>query len=321
MGLQDIKKRVRSVESTHKLTSAMKLIAASRLRQATRLLTSARAYETSLRQTLQASFRTLSPEALERCRVQLPWYYTRQIFKKPHIICVIGAHSGLCGGYHLLSVRETLAEEARTVGRQDYSIVPFSAKTAEYFAKNRPEKTEPLAGLGHFGKKADNLDVARYVLEHMERWFHNDEAGSVVVVSGYFKSALVQQVETFQLFPLLENVLSFQPSWNKPEEAEKNEPDGLNVIEAGLGGLRIEPSHEEALEQALRHFALVRLYRAFLESEACECSARMTMMESAKRNAEELIDKLSLQYNRTRQANITNELIEIIAGTSSMAAE
>lgn len=314
MGLQDIKKRIRSVESTHKLTSAMKLIAASRLRQVTRLLAEAQAYEASLRQTLRASFRTLSPEALERCRLHLPWYYTRQVSDKPHIICVMGAHSGLCGGYNLLSVRETLAEEARTVGRRDYSIVPLSAKTAEYFTKNRPEKTEPLAGLGHFEEKADSLDIAHYVLEHMERWFQNGEAGSVALVSGRFKSALVQQVKTFLLFPLLDDLLftRFEP---------KEEDGRFMETREGLGGLEIEPSPEEALERSLHHFALIRVYRAFLESEACECAARMTMMESAKHNAEELIDKLSLQYNRTRQANITNELIEIIAGTSAMTAE
>lgn len=319
MGLQDIKKRIRSVESTHKLTSAMKLIAASRLRQVTRLLTGARAYEASLHQTLQATFRTLSAEAFDRCRAHVPWFYTRELPEKPHIICVMGAHSGLCGGYNLLSVREALAEESRTVGRRDYSIVPFSAKTAEYFAKNRPEKTEPLAGLGHFGKKADNLEVARYVLEHMERWFQNDEAGSVAVVSGRFKSALVQQVETFSMFPLIDDLLS---PGTASEEARGSETGqaGMDRL-GGLGGLLLEPSPEEALEQALHHFALIRLYRAFLESEACECAARMTMMESAKHNAEELIEKLSLRYNRTRQANITNELIEIIAGTSALTAD
>lgn len=308
MGLQDIKKRIRSVKSTHKLTSAMKLIAASRLRQVTRLLTSAQAYETSLRQALSASFQTLGSGTLERCYAALPWYYTKADLKKPHIICVMGAHGGLCGGYNLLSVREALAEEART-GNREYSIVPFSAKTAEYFAKNRPDKTEPLAGLGHFEKGADTLDIARYVLEHMERWFANQEAGSVVVVSGRFKTVLTQQVETFPLFPLLQDLFP------TPEEEDPS------ALSEGLEGVLIEPSPAEALEQSLRHFALIKLYRAFLESEACECAARMTMMENAKHNAEELIDKLSLQYNRTRQANITNELIEIIAGTSALAAE
>lgn len=306
-GLQDIKKRIRSVKSTHKLTSAMKLISASRLRQSTRLLLWARDYENSLKQALTWTFQNIDADDYKRCKEKLPWYFLKENPKKPHIICIFGAHKGLCGNYNLLSIREALSVESHYPDRQ-CSFIPLTAKTAEYFSKYKPDQAEPLAGLGHFGKNASCFDLAQYVFEHMEKWFVNEEAGSVSLVSGHFMNALTQKVESFDLFPVFNNI--------------ENEVKNLDLSNLSYKNVPIiEPSRGEVLEKSLKHFILVRIYRSFLESEACEYSARMTMMENSKHNAEELISRLSLQYNRTRQTNITNELIEIIAGASAMAAE
>lgn len=303
-GLQDIKKRIKSISSTHKLTAAMKLIAASQLRQTTRSLVWARRYEQTLMQTFIEAFSRVEPEKREAFKQSLPVFFRKKDPSKPHIICVLGANKGLCGGYNLFVIHEAIEEEKRC-GNPASSFIPLTAKTSEYFLKHKADQTEPLAGLGHFSKDDGAWERACYVLEHMENWFKNEEAGSVSLVSGQFVNTLVQKASTVSLFPFWDHL-----------EAQLNEHEFFSHESHVIP--QMAPSGEDLLRRTVHHLVLVRLYRAFIESEACECAARMTMMESSKHNAEDLMEKLSLQYNRTRQSNITNELIEIIAGTSAL---
>ncbi|MDR1907992.1 MAG: F0F1 ATP synthase subunit gamma [Holosporales bacterium] len=343
-GLQDIKKRIQTVQSTHKLISAMKLIAASRFRQSIRLLQVARDYEASLTNAL----RTIVSDKDQRdlCRKYFPTHFFEDTPSKPRVICVFGAQKGLCGNYNLASIKEAIAVEARDAKNRKCEFVPMTLKAAEYFVKHKPDQTEPLAGLGHFSKKATCMDLATYVFDHIKNWYINGEVGAVSIVCGKFVNTLTQSVESFDLYPnkdLLERFITVAPieHVSKGSQAQTGGPQAQAIgpqahtgTEASHAGttpspqnntetepsqickLRIEPSLEKVVIPLLDTLALVRIYKAFLESETCEFAARMTMMDSSKRNAEELVDKLSLQYNRTRQANITNELIEIIAGTA-----
>jgi F-type H+-transporting ATPase subunit gamma len=284
----------------------MKLIAASRFRQSLRLLHLARDYEKSLAGVLRTIL--ADKDNYERCAQHLPQYFFEEDPSKPYVICVFGAQKGLSGNYNLAVIKEALALEARSRPRS-CEFVPMTLKTAEYFTKHRPTQAEPLAGLGHFPTNATFIELAVYVLEHVQKWYANENVGAVGVVCGKFINTLNHDVESFDLYPNRMDLLTSHDS----AESGGNTP----VFAGGPGFRLVEPSVEVVVEKILKRLALSRLYKAFLEAETCECAARMTMMDSSKRNAEELIDKLSLQYNRTRQASITNELIEIIAGTAA----
>jgi F-type H+-transporting ATPase subunit gamma len=149
------------------------------------------------------------------------------------------------------------------------------------------------------------MEIASYVVDQLMHWLEVKEVGAVSIVFGKFVNALVQKVEHFQLFPFI-----FQ----------QNAGNGPPPPQVKSGTL-VEPSFISAAQSVINSLVRIRVCRAFVESNTCEQAARMTMMESAKRNAENLIDKLTLQYNRTRQANITNELIEIVSGTNAMLQE
>jgi ATP synthase F1 gamma subunit len=373
-GLKEIKKRIRSIESTYKLTLAMKLIASSRLNRTLSLLMKVRQYEKSLMEALKWALSDLTPEMTEKIKASLPDFLSGDLPQKQHVICVLGANRGLCGSYHLQTVNEALKfvkkkstqeslkkqrpkkqkEETNSPYYDDNSIkkkeqrepierdssspssdlevvfVPLTDKTADFFIKNRPQETEPLAGLGYLKKGATFLDQSQYVWEHIEKWIEKEEIGQVSFVGGEFSRSLRQKIVSFDLFPVwsythpfLEKKIELNeehPQTEKETAKAKNplvslllsQPSSFNAAPI------VEPSLEKVMEYSARHLVLVKIYRSFLESEACENATRVVTMETSKRNAEELKNKLTLKYNQTRQANITNELVEIIAGTSAL---
>jgi F-type H+-transporting ATPase subunit gamma len=299
-GLQDIKKRIRSVQSTHKLISAMKLIAASRFRQSMKLLQNITTYENSLENALQSIMIT-DKEKREKAIQCLPWYYRKEDTSKPHLICIFGAQKGLCGGYNLSTIKEAIADESRHSDRLCL-FAPITLKAAEYFIKRKPTQIKHFAGLGYL-KNTNYVDLATHILNDINDLFNNSEIGSMSVVHGKFVNALTQKIESYKVFP---SVMLTQ--LQKPQDIQQTNHMPSQYL--------VEPSIDKALKKVLEHFVLVQIYRAFIESETCENASRITMMDNSKRNAEELVDKLSLKYNRTRQANITKELIEIIAGVA-----
>ncbi|MDR2464149.1 MAG: ATP synthase F1 subunit gamma [Holosporales bacterium] len=299
-GLQDIKKRIRSVQSTHKLISAMQLIAASRFRQSIKLLQNARSYEDSLSDVLYRVV-TINKEKYNKARQCLPWYLKEKDASKPHLICVFGAQKGLCGGYNLSSIKEALAVEERYNDRRCL-FAPITLKAAEYFIKRKPTQIKHFAGLGHL-TDTHYMDLATNVFNDINELFNNSEIGSISIVSGKFVNTLTQRIESYELFPF-----DITSKLQKQQNAQQTDYLSKQCL--------VEPSIEKALQRGLEHLVLVHIYRAFIESETCENASRMTMMDNSKRNAKELISKLSVRYNRTRQANITNELIEIIAGVA-----
>lgn len=302
-GLKDIKKRLKTVNSTQKLTSAMKLLAASKLSHLTSSLALVHQYYNAFLASAQWAYAHMSADELEKYQQSVPSFFLRATSDKPHIFLILGANKGLCGNYNLMAIRTALTE-SRKYEPDQCKFMPITIKAAEYFQKYKPTQTEALSGLGHFESQSNFMGLARYILENLEHRFEHGDIGSVSLICGHFVNALIQKVEPKPLFPLMPSLSLFAPS----EEAQPKSPI-------------IEPDPAGFLAATLKQMALLRIYMALLESETCEQAARVTMMESAKRNAEELIDGLTLQYNRTRQANITNELIEIIAGRSAMVSE
>lgn len=300
-GLKEIKNRIRSVSSTHKLTSAMKLIATAKLKQSSSFVASIRDYENTLLDSINSAIMNISKENLNKIMEKLPWFLLNKKSDKPHVFLIFGANKGLCGNYNTSIIRETLNISA-TINQKSI-FVPITHRTLEYFVKHEKENTKDLLKLS-FSNNLNYLDLSTKIMKNIEDWFDNDEIGSVSIIRGKFVNALVQQVEHINLYPFSRK--NFDLYTNDLSECK-------DTI--------IEPSEFDFLKSSMKSLIQITICRSFLESETCEYAAKMTMMEGAKRNAETLIDDLTLQYNRTRQSNITNELIEIIAGTNAMVEE
>ncbi|MDR3285533.1 MAG: ATP synthase F1 subunit gamma [Holosporales bacterium] len=311
-GLKDIKNRIKSVSSTHKLTSAMRLIATAKLRHTMAALTYIRNYENTLIDSIKwANFNSIR-EIRENFSDFFPKFFFEADNTKPHAVLVIGSNRGLCGNYNLTIIREALAfAQSQKKNQSNIRFIPLTYKTSEYFLKHEKDCTGNIPGLG-FNNKASNIDLASIVLNQAINWLKDGDWGAVSIIYGKFINALFQKAEYIPLFPFFDEKMEF--FWEKRKNFDKNEAKIENPP-------NIEPSQENILPSLIYSLAYLKICRAFVESETCEHAARMTIMEGAKKNAESLIDTLTLQYNRTRQANITGELIEIIAGTNAMAQE
>ncbi|MDR0625476.1 MAG: ATP synthase F1 subunit gamma [Holosporales bacterium] len=318
-GLKDIKDRIRSVGATQKLTSAMKLIATARLRHALDAMFAIREYEESLLNAIRQAKFGLDQQTLANISEQLPWYFTKRKSKKPHAILVIGANKGLCGAYNLSIVREAVRFAQKHKNEQEARFIPLTTKASEYFLKNEPKRTGDSPGLG-FHNNTNCSDIAAFALDQAVSWLLGNDWGAVSVVCGVYVNALVQKARSFTLFPFFSSSSDkavmdafASGSSDTSEQQYKHSPHDSQP--------KIEPSFITAITSLVHTVACVKMCRAFAESATGEHAARITTTDGAKKNAETLIKSLTLKYNRTRQARITSELIEIIAGTNAMTQE
>ncbi len=283
--LKDIRKRIGSVKNTQQITKAMKMVAAARLRKAQERIETMRPYSYRLRDIIGqlAARADFSDHPLleqrEAKRVQL---------------LVMTSDRGLCGGFNAAINRTTERYiKANDAGHEDISVSVVGRKGNDYF--KRRDVT-----MGHYFEDVlahVDLEHASDIAEHAMVSFLENDLDAVYVVYNEFKSAISQEVVVEQLLPI------------KPVVPEG---DGY------MADFIYEPSKEDLMGAVLPRHLTVQVYRMLLESVASEMGARMSAMDSATKNAGELIDKLTLTYNRARQANITNELMEIIGGAEAL---
>jgi F-type H+-transporting ATPase subunit gamma len=294
--LQDIRRRITSVKNTRKITKALELVAGARLRRAQLRIEEMRPYADRMQELMvgtaraAASFRNLA-------------LMQRRDVKRVAVVVVTGDR-GLAGPFNGQVLRRAfeLERSERAEGHEIAWLVT-GRKGASTLRFRRYELTESWAGFADKPTYADAQTVAHRLAE----LYTNAEVDRVVLVYNRFVSALVQSVTTVDLLPIPESVL----------EAADDEPDG----EKGpvRGDFIYEPEPEEILERLLPVYLETEIYRAFLESAASFLAAQMTAMRNASKNAGELIDTYTLQMNRARQAQITQEILEIVAGADALA--
>ncbi len=291
--LKDLKNRINSVKSTRKITSAMKMVAAAKLRRAQEQAESARPYAERFDTVLGNLTRATkdSPAA--------PRLLTGTGKQDVRLFIVATAERGLCGGFNSsiarLARRDILAHRETggtakifTVGRKGRDVL--KRDLADLFVDHVEFAGVRRIGYAHAAEIASNV-LARF------------DAGEFDVATLYynkFKSVISQISTAQQLIPI------------KIEETEGEEAEGAAAL------YEYEPTEEEILAELLPRNLGVQIFRALLENAASEQGARMTAMDNATRNAGEMIDRLNLQYNRSRQAAITKELIEIISGAEAL---
>ncbi|MDL2716179.1 MAG: ATP synthase F1 subunit gamma [Acidobacteriota bacterium] len=288
--LIDIRRRIRSVKNTQQITKAVKMVAASKLRRSQDRAIATRPYASTLEATLRAVVARVAPR--EDGAPLHPLLATR--VEKNVVLVVVSGDKGLAGGFNT-NVNRAAAAFLREAPERGFARVAFVAlgKKANDFWRRRPvEILKAQAGLAAIGA-ASAGEIARALAAQ----FVSGETDAVYVISNEFKSAISQVVSTKKLLPIaLEN----------------------SANAAGGADYLYEPSPEEILGTLLPRFLEFQMYRAILESQAAFFAAQMTAMDSATKNAGDMIDSLTLTYNRARQARITKELIEIVSGAAAL---
>ena len=283
--LKDIKRRIRSVKNTQQITKAMKLVAASKLRKAQLAILEARPYAVKMMDVLN--------HLAARCNSDLHPLLDERDGNK-HLFLIITADKGLCGGFNGSIIRKT-AEHLKKNPQNENSLIIAGKKGNDIF-RNRPVNIIE----DHIGWTKDfNYLKAQTIGESLATLFSEKKVDKVFMVYNEFKSVMAQEVIVEQLLPVV------------PEKLENKEGSfAVDYI--------YEPDEEAILDGLLKRYMTVEVYRAFLESSASEHGARMTAMDSATRNAGEMIGALTLTYNQARQAYITKELIEIVNGAEAL---
>jgi F-type H+-transporting ATPase subunit gamma len=292
---QDLKRRVRSITNTRKVTKAMELVASARLRRSQQRIESMRPYADRMLELMAGVSQAAGA-------VRLPLLERRENVERVAIV-PITADRGLAGGFNAQVIRRSLAL-MREVEANGQEAVWFSTgrKAASTLRFRRMNVSQSWVGFSERPAYSDAQAIAHAVSEA----YVNKDIDRVVVVYNAFVSALVQKVTVRDLLPVPQDLL------DKAAEAEAD-------ASGGTPDFIYEPEPEEILARLLPVYVETELYRALLESAASEQGARMTAMRNASKAAGELIDSLTLAMNRARQAEITQEILEVVAGADALS--
>ena len=294
--LKDLRVRIDSVKSTQKITSAMKMVAAAKLRRAQEQAEAARPYAERMERMLGSL-----ADSLGSTEGTSPLLAGRKK-QDTHLIVVMTSDRGLCGAFNSSIVREArrLVSELHANGKN----VKILCVGRKGWAQLRRDYEEIIVDLiEDIGRRRIGFDDAQGIATKVLKMFEADEFDVCTLIYNTFKSAISQIVTRQQLIPFAVEVNELSP------KAEKE----LSALVYDY-----EPDEGEILDVLLPRNLSVQIFRSILENNASEHGARMSAMDNATRNAGEMIDTLTLNYNRTRQAFITKELIEIISGAEAV---
>lgn len=291
--LRDIRKRIKSVKSTRQITKAMKMVAAAKLRKAQENAQNTRAYAQTLWKLLDAVLAGTDAGS----DAAHPLMATRPV-KKIDLL-VVTSDRGLAGAYNVNVGRQVL-KFVRENKDAEISITTIGKKGGEFLRARGFKIRKDWAGLyGRLSYKA-----AQEVAEELSKRFLAGETDAVYTAGTYFKSALVQEARVVQLLPA--------------KAGASQETEEEHAAAPTTGGILFEPDSQTVLNQILPRAMSVAVFRILLEGLASEHGARMTAMENATKAAGDMIGTLTLAYNRTRQAAITKELMEIVSGAEAL---
>jgi F-type H+-transporting ATPase subunit gamma len=293
--VQDIKRRVRSVRNTRKITRALELVAAAKLKRAQTRIEDMRPYADRMLELMAGTARASSSVR------GLPLLQKREQEQTVAIVPLTGDR-GLAGAFNSQILRRAIALERglRDEGKQ-VQWVGVGRRGVGSLRFRRFELAGEFTGFTDQPRYTDAQAIAHRVAE----LYTEEEVDRVILVYNHFESALVQKVTVQDILPLSEDLL-------ETDDEERS-------MDAMRGDFIFEPEPEQILERLLPVYVETELYRALLESAASEHGARMTAMRNASKNAGELIDSLTLAMNRARQAEITQEILEVVAGADALS--
>ena len=292
--LKELRNRIASVRNTRKITSAMKMVAGAKLRRAQEAAEAARPFADRMGRMLGSLARNMKGQA------GAPALLAGNSKDQTHLIVTITSDRGLCGAFN-----SSIARRARQVARR----LSGEGKTIKFLCVGKKGRDNLRRDYGNaiidsvtdVGRKQLRFGEADAIAARIAALFAKGEADVVTVVYNKFKSAMSQIPTDLQLIPFA--------AGEEPKEA---------AADGARASYEYEPDEKEILAELLPRNLSIQIFRALLESNASEHGARMSAMDNATRNAGEMIGKLTITYNRTRQAQITKELIEIISGAEAL---
>jgi len=288
--LRDIKQRIGGVKNTQKITRAMKMVAASRLRRAQTNMANARPYTRKITEVL-------SDLVLSTKDLNLPHFKESEEIKKVAIV-VVTADRGLCGSFNvniIKAVESEIAENFQSLAENgNVSLFLIGKKGSDYFSRREIPIDEKHLGI--FSNL--NFEFAAKFTTGLTNRFVSGEFDKVVLIYNEFKSVIQQNLRVKQLLPIL------------PIETSAEEKKNLDYI--------YEPTKREIISTLIPRYLNTQVWNALLESYAAELGARMTAMDQATENADDMIKELQITYNKARQAAITKEIIEIVSGANAL---
>ena len=285
--LKTLRDRIKSIKATQKITGAMKMVAASRFRQNQDSLIKTTPYT--------QKFQSMIFPILAECQDldSPPCLLTGN--NGPTLVIIVTSNRGLCGGFNSAIIRRTLSVVPQF---QDFKVLNIGRKSRKSMQQNFKDYliSIPEEINNQIDEKKGKFSAAEKISDIIFELLETKIIGAVTIVHSVFKNALVQKIVETHLVPF---------------SCGSYEPKDSYIF---------EPNQKELLPEILRENLTMQIYQILLETAVCEQAARMTAMDSATRNARDMIKKLELNYNRTRQAQITKELIEVISGAEAFSS-
>lgn len=289
-GTREIKRRIKSVKNTRQITKAMKMVAAAKLRRAQERAEESRPYTEKMSEVI-------ANISARNDTVEHPLLEVREIKKTGYL--VITSDQGLSGGYNSNLLRKLVVTiRQRHQSKDEYDIFVIGKKGREFLKRREYPIVGEITGLSDAPTFVEIKNIANTVV----RMYAEGVFDEVYVYYNEFVSAMTQLPSEKKLLPL-----------TNMETDSNNEENKLSAY------IEFEPSAEDVLGVLLPRYAETLIYSALLNAKASEYGARMTAMDSATNNADEMIDSLTLTYNRARQASITQEITEIVAGANALS--
>jgi len=288
--LDDLRKRIKSVKSTQKITKAMKMVAAAKLRKAQENAEKGRPYSEKMNNIIL----NLSNSITEK--ENAPKLLAGTGNEKVHLCIVLTADRGLCGGFNTNIVKKAKSFFEK-IKSEEKSLKIITVGSKGYDQLKRIYESQIIEKISFKDSKVTNYLDAEIVGKKIIELFEKNEFDMCTIFYNQFKNVITQIPQEQQIIPL------------KSNEIKKNSVED---------NYEFEPEEDEILSNLLPKNISTQIFKAMLENSASEQGSRMTAMDSATRNAGELVDKLTINYNRSRQAAITKELIEIISGAESL---
>lgn len=290
--LKEVRTRISSVTSTQQITKAMKMVAAAKLRRAQDKIIQIRPYVQKLYEILQ----NVSSDKGDMVNV-----YSEERDVEKVLLVVISSDRGLCGAFNSNVIKKAVfaARTEYVATREDGNLVvlPIGKKALDFFKKNGFEVIEDFAGL-----LTDlSFENVRAAAEYVMKGYREEEFDTVVLVYNEFKNVATQVLQAEQFLPI-------------PEKEEDHLETATHTTD-----YIFEPSKDYIVEELIPTVLKIQFFKALLESNAAEQGARMTAMDQATENAGELLKQLKLDFNRTRQASITKEILEIVGGAEALS--
>jgi F-type H+-transporting ATPase subunit gamma len=288
--LLDIRRRLKSVKNTQQITKAMKMVSAAKLKRAQERVITARPFASKMTEVLGA-IASRTEENFHH-----PLLDARG--DERYLIVVVTADKGLCAAFNTNLIKAAQAFIRENSAKQ-VELLPVGRKGRDFFRRRQFNLVGEYVGLTGKGRVefSEALELARDVIKRFEA---DEEIDKVFIIYNEFKSVMQQRVVIEQLLPVA-------------RETEKDSTESPNLVDYVY-----EQPPSQIFRQLLPRMVETQVFRALLESVASEHGARMTAMDSASKNAKELIDTLTLNMNRVRQAAITNEIIEIVSGAAAL---